>query len=55
LVRDSSDELLSALVERDIDEEKTKRKGVAVKPPDMKDIQASFQEDIDHEYYACLT
>ena len=50
LVRGSNEKLLSITVDRYINEKKAKRKGVTMKPPDMKDIQSSFPENIVHEY-----
>mmetsp|Transcript_4844 Transcript_4844/g.5375 ORF Transcript_4844/g.5375 Transcript_4844/m.5375 type:complete len:87 (-) Transcript_4844:784-1044(-) len=57
LVRGSNEKLLSIKVDRYVNEEKVKRKGVTtgMKPPDMKDIQPSFLENIVHEYMACFT
>jgi len=52
LFRDSNEKLLSITVDRFVNEEKAKRKGVTtgMKPPDMKDIQSSFPGNIVHEY-----
>jgi len=50
LVRGSNEKLLSITVDRFVNEEKAKREGVIMKPPDMKDIQPSFLENIVHEY-----
>jgi len=52
LFRDSNEKLLSIKVDRYVNEEKVKRKGVTtgMKPPDMKDIQSSFPGNIVHEY-----